>query len=163
MALFWALVALGIVWLVHTLSGDRARQAGRPESALEILDRRLEIKRLAETGPTEEELRKAKEEAEAANQAKDQFLATLSHELRTPLSSILGWAHLMRARAPDPEPGSVVRQSRAVRTRIRPVTAKKSTTAIADSAKPVAMSFSLPLKVVMSPHAHTCWRFVFMT
>ncbi len=33
--------------------------------------------------------------ANAANQEKDQFLATLSHELRTPLSSILAWAQLI--------------------------------------------------------------------
>jgi signal transduction histidine kinase/CheY-like chemotaxis protein len=32
---------------------------------------------------------------EAANQAKDEFLATVSHELRTPLTSILGWARLL--------------------------------------------------------------------
>lgn len=36
-----------------------------------------------------EELERAKKEAEAANEAKDRFLAVLSHELRTPLTPIL--------------------------------------------------------------------------
>lgn len=40
-------------------------------------------------------------EAEAANSAKDIFLATLSHELRTPLTAILGWAVLLRAAPAD--------------------------------------------------------------
>jgi PAS domain S-box-containing protein len=38
----------------------------------------------------------AREEAEALNRTKDEFLATLSHELRTPVNAIFGWARMLQ-------------------------------------------------------------------
>ncbi len=38
----------------------------------------------------------AREAAEAASSAKDQFLSTLSHELRTPLNAVYGWATMLQ-------------------------------------------------------------------
>jgi signal transduction histidine kinase/AmiR/NasT family two-component response regulator len=45
----------------------------------------------------------ARREAEAANQAKDEFLAVLSHELRTPLTAMLGWTSMLASGRLDPE------------------------------------------------------------
>ena len=41
----------------------------------------------------------SRQQAEAANRMKDEFLAVLSHELRTPMNAILGWAALLRRKA----------------------------------------------------------------
>jgi PAS domain S-box-containing protein len=45
------------------------------------------------------EIQRAKDEADAANRAKNEFLSRMSHELRTPLNSILGFGQLLERSA----------------------------------------------------------------
>ncbi len=112
------LAAATALWLAHSVNRpmaalrEAARALGRRQTPLPPTTSIQEIREVAETlasasdelgrfqAEREELLRKeraARQAAEAADRAKEEFMAVLSHELRTPLNAVYGWARMLQS------------------------------------------------------------------
>jgi signal transduction histidine kinase len=94
----WMIVPLigrrGVLGAITFAITESTRRYGRTDLLFaEVVARQAAI--AVESARLYREAEAARSAAEAANQAKDEFLSTLSHELRNPLNAVSGWATML--------------------------------------------------------------------
>jgi PAS domain S-box-containing protein len=91
---------LDVSLTVSPIKDETGRIVGASKISRDISERK---RAESERRQAEEERARLLDWTQAANRAKDEFLAILSHELRTPLNAILGWSEVLRQRRADEE------------------------------------------------------------
>lgn len=92
-------VACWLLVLAHATRNAALSESSRQTSML--------MDEIAAHERTDAALQKAKEVAEAANEAKSRYVVGISHEIRSPLNSIFGYAQLLEREPSNPPPNAV--------------------------------------------------------
>jgi PAS domain S-box-containing protein len=161
---------LGAITFIYAESG---RRYDHDDLALaEELARRAAL--AVDNARLYQEAEQARDAAETANRAKDEFLALVSHELRTPLTSMLGWTGLLLSGRLGPQDEQqaieiIDRNTKAqaklindlldvsriitgkLRLNITEVELKPIIEAAVDSVRPAAEAKELQLQLVLDP------------
>ncbi len=77
------------IWVLSSVTLMKDAEGNALNVLLQIID-------ITEKKKAEEEILRAKDEAEKLNASKTEFLANMSHEIRSPLNAIIGFSHVVK-------------------------------------------------------------------